>query len=123
MAKKKILLVEDEKDMAYAIEMQFSGSGYEVISALGGREGLNKARKEKPDLIVLDLMLPELDGYKICRMLKFDSKYKHIPIILFSSRAQEEDVRMGMEAGADLYLAKSHDPEILLKKVKEFLKD
>ncbi len=113
--------MEDEKDMAYAVKMQLEGAGYQVISVSDGREGLNKARKEKPDLIILDLMLPGLDGYKICRMLKFDSKYKHIPIILFSARAQEEDVRMGMEVGADFYMKKSYDPEVLLEKVKELL--
>lgn len=89
--KKRILLIEDEKDMAYAVTLQLEAKGYEVIAAFDGRDGLDKARTKKPDLIILDLMLPKIDGYKVCRMLKFDNKYKNIPIILFTARAQDSD--------------------------------
>lgn len=121
--KKKILLVEDETDMAYAVTLQLESSGYEVIPAADGKEGLEKARKEKPDLIILDIMLPKLDGYKVCRMLKFDEKYKHIPIILFTARAQESDKKMGQEVAADAYVTKLFDPPVLLIKIKELLKE
>lgn len=119
--KKKILLVEDEKDMAYAVTLQLEAKGYEVITASDGREGLEKARIKKPDLIILDLMLPKIDGYKVCRMLKFDNKYKHIPIILFTARAQDSDKKTGKEVGADAYITKPFEPSALLNKIYELL--
>ena len=88
MPKKRILLIEDEADMVYALTLQLEAINCEVLSAADGQTGLDMARKEKPDLIILDLMLPKMDGYKICRMLKFDEKYKKIPIIMFTARAQ-----------------------------------
>lgn len=122
MAKEKILLVEDEEDMAYALEMQLDNAGFEVIKAVDGKEGLDKARSQNPDLIILDLMLPKLDGYRVCRMLKFDAKYEKIPIIFLTARAQKEDLRTGIEVGADAYLNKSCRPEVLIDKIKVLLK-
>lgn len=119
--KKRILLVEDEKDMAYAVTLQLEAKGYEVITASDGREGLDKAHTRKPDLIILDLMLPKLDGYKVCRMLKFDNKYKDIPIILFTARAQESDKKTGKEVGADAYITKPFEPSVLLGTISELL--
>lgn len=119
--KKKILLVEDEKDMAYAVTLQLEAKGYEVITASDGREGLDMARTKKPDLIILDLMLPKIDGYKVCRMLKFDDKYMKIPIILFTSRAQGSDKKTGKEVGADAYITKPFEPSVLLDKIYELL--
>ena len=123
MEKKKILVVEDEQDMVYAVKLLLEGSGYEVIAAGDGQEGLAKARREKPDLILLDLMLPKIDGYKVCRMLKFDAKYNKIPVIMFTARAQEKDKEMGRQVGADVYYTKPFQPEVLLEKIKELLKD
>ena len=119
--KKIILLVEDEEDMAYAVTLQLEAKGYEVIAASDGREGLDKARMKKPDLIILDLMLPKIDGYKVCRMLKFDDKYKNIPIILFTARAQDSDKKVGKEVGADAYITKPFEPSVLLDKIRELL--
>lgn len=123
MPKKRILLVEDEKDLVYAVTLQLEASNYEVIPAYDGKEALDKARKVKPDLIILDLMLPKIDGYKVCRMLKFDQKYRKIPIIMFTARAQESDKKLGEEVGADAYITKPFEPQVLLKKIKEFLKE
>ena len=120
-SKKRILLVEDEKDMAYAVTLQLEAKGYEVIAASDGHEGLEKARVKKPDLIILDLMLPKIDGYKVCRMLKFDSKYNNIPIILFTARAQDADKKIGREVGADAYITKPFEPKALLDKIRELL--
>ena len=122
MNKTRILLVDDEEDMVYAVKMQLEALGFEVLTAADGQEGLNKARRENPDLIILDVMLPKLYGYNVCRMLKFDSKYKHIPIILFTSRVQKEDQKIGLEVGADAYICKPFDPQALLDKIKELLK-
>ncbi|MBL7151281.1 MAG: response regulator [Candidatus Omnitrophica bacterium] len=121
--KKRILLVDDEAQLVEMVKMRLEASGYEVLSAFDGQEALDKARKEKPDLIILDLMLPKIDGYKVCRMLKFDEKYKNIPIILFSARAQETDVKLGKEVGADAYITKPFDPPSLLEKIKELLQE
>ena len=121
MNKKKILLVDDEQDMVYAVKMQLEAEGFRVLTAPDGQEGLDKARKEKPDLIILDLMLPRIDGYKVCRMLKFDEKYKNIPVIIYTARAQEADEKLGYEVGADAYMTKPFDPKKLLAKINELL--
>ena len=121
MGKKRILLVDDEKDLIETLTFRLEANGYEVIKAYDGQDGLEKARKEKPDLMILDLMLPKMDGYKVCRMLKFDEKYKKIPIIMFTARAQESDIKIGKEVGADAYMTKPFEPQILLGKIKELL--
>ncbi|MBU1913361.1 MAG: response regulator [Candidatus Omnitrophica bacterium] len=85
------------------------------------RAGLDKAHTQKPDLIILDLMLPKIDGYKVYRMLKFDNKYLKIPVILFTSRAQASDKKIGKEVGADAYITKPFEPRILMSKIRELL--
>jgi DNA-binding response OmpR family regulator len=122
MAKKKILLVEDEADMAYAVALQLEAKNYLVLTVRDGLAGLDMARKEKPDLIILDVMLPKMDGYKVCRLLKFDEQYKDIPIIMFTARIQENDKKMGKEVGADAYITKPFDPKELLDKIDALLK-
>ncbi|MFH1191091.1 MAG: response regulator [Candidatus Omnitrophota bacterium] len=122
MAKKKILLIEDEPDMIYALTLQLELAGYEVLAAKDGQVGLDMARKEKPDLIILDLMLPKIDGLKICRMLKFDKRYMNIPIIIFTAKAQSQDIKLGQEVGADAYITKPFDTQVLLNKISELLK-
>ena len=121
MNKKRILVVDDEVDLVNLVKMRLEANGYEAVGAYDGQEGLDKAKKEKPDLVILDLMLPKMDGYKVCRMLKFDEKYKKIPIIMFTARAQESDKKMGEEVGADAYITKPFEPEVLLTKIKELL--
>jgi DNA-binding response OmpR family regulator len=119
--KKKILIVDDEKDMVDIVAIRLEAAGYEWISAFDGEEGLDKARRERPDLIVLDLMLPKLDGYKVCRMLKSDEKYRDIPIILFTAQAQKKDSDAGKEAGSDAYIVKPFEPQVLIDKIGELL--
>ena len=121
MIKKKILLVDDEKDLVETVSFRLKAFGYEVIPAYDGKEALEKAKKEKPDLIILDLMLPKIDGYKVCRMLKFDEKYKNIPVIMFTARAQESDKELGLQVGADEYITKPFDAKVLLEKIKDLL--
>jgi DNA-binding response OmpR family regulator len=121
MDKKRILIIDDENDIVYMVKVRLESSGFEVLEAYDGQAGLESARKEKPDLIILDLMLPKLDGYKVCRMLKFDEKYKHIPIIMFTARAQEDDKKTGQEVGADAYITKPFEPDLLLSKINELL--
>ncbi len=121
MAKNKILVVDDEADLVETLKVRLEVSGYDVLVAGDGQQGLKMARTENPDLLILDLMLPKLDGYRVCRMLKFDEKYKDIPIILFSARVQESDVKMGEEQGADAYVTKPFEPKALLAKIEELL--
>ncbi|MFA6358234.1 MAG: response regulator [Candidatus Omnitrophota bacterium] len=122
MDRKKILVVDDELDLVVMLSMRLEANEYQVSTAFDGQDALDKARTEKPDLIILDLMLPKIDGYKVCRMLKFDEKYKYIPIILFTARTQESDIKLGQEVGADAYLTKPFEPQVLLEKIKELIK-
>jgi len=123
MMKKRILLVEDEKDLVMAVKFRLEESNYEVSVAYDGQDGLDKARREKPDLILLDLMLPKMNGYKICGLLKSDIRYNKIPIVMFTARAQESDKALGEEVGADAYITKPFEPDILLGKIKELIKE
>jgi len=118
---KKILIVDDEEDLIDMVSLRLESYGYQVIRASDGQEGLDKARNENPDLIILDLMLPKIDGYKVCRMLKFDEKYKKIPVILFTARTQAADMKLGEEVGADAYLTKPFEPNMLLTKISQLL--
>lgn len=122
MAKKKILVVDDEADLVEMVTLRLEVNDFTVIKAYDGQTGLDLSRTEKPDLIILDLMLPKLDGYKVCRMLKFDEKYKNIPIILFTAKAQDADRELGKEVKADAYITKPFDPAVLLAKIKELIK-
>ena len=121
MDKKRILIVDDEEDILSVLKFRLEANNYEALTASDGQEGLNKARTEKPDLIILDLMLPKLDGYKVCRMLKFDESYKAIPIIMFTARVQQKDEELGKEMGADAYVTKPFEPEVLLEKIRQLL--
>ena len=118
----RVLAVDDEFEVLSAIKMRLEANNYEVILAVDGLEALYKARNNKVDLIILDLMLPKMDGYKVCRMLKFDDKYKDIPIIMLTARDKESDLKLGAEVGANAYLTKPFDNEVLLNKIKELIK-
>lgn len=119
--KKKILVVDDELDMLMVIKLRLEASGFNVVTASDGLEGLNLARKENPDLIVLDIMLPKMNGYKVARFLKFDEKFKHIPIIMLTALSRDKDRTTGVETGADAYLTKPFESEQLIATVNGFL--
>jgi len=121
MDKKRILIVDDEKDFVKGIADCLESSGYGVISAYDGLEGLEKVRSKKPDLIILDLMLPKLDGLGLCAMLKKDTRYAGIPVIMFTGRVEEKDMITGKKVGADVYMTKPQEPAKLLEKIKELL--
>jgi len=121
MSSKKILVVDDEVDLVETVRFPLEIEGYHVLVAYDGEDALSQARKENPDLILLDLMLPKLDGYKVCRLLKFDERYKHIPILMLTAKTQEKDKVIGMETGANEYITKPFDIDSLLKMVKEYL--
>ncbi|OGF97966.1 MAG: hypothetical protein A2Z06_03195 [Candidatus Glassbacteria bacterium RBG_16_58_8] len=102
----RILIVDDEEEMLKSIRLTLEGSGHECIFAMDGLEALEMARKWVPDLIILDIMLPGLDGYQVSRYLKFDSKYRHIPIIMLTAKSDEKDKRLGFEVGTNEFLRK-----------------
>jgi DNA-binding response OmpR family regulator len=114
MPVRRILVVDDEVELVKAIQIRFKQADYEVLVAYNGLEGLEKARKEKPDLIILDLILPGMDGYQVCRLLKYDDKYHDIPIIMLTAMAQHEDREWGENVGADYYMTKPFEHQVLL---------
>ncbi len=119
---KKILIVDDEEGIIKLVKMYLEHHRYEVITANDGQVGLEKAKTEKPDLIVLDLMLPKINGYKVCGLLKKDTRYAKTPVILFTAKTQEKDVKLGEEVGADAYITKPFEPEVLLSKIEELIR-
>jgi DNA-binding response OmpR family regulator len=118
---KRILVVDDVASVVMTIKKFLERHCYEVITANDGQEGLEKARTEEPDLIILDLMLPKMDGYKVCGLLKKDTRYAKTPIILFTAAAQEESIKLGQEVGADAYINKPFEPKLLLSKIEELI--
>ena len=119
--KKRILLVDDEIDIVTMIRMRLEASGFEVIVATDGKEALNAARTQSPDLIILDLMLPTMDGFHVARMLKYDARYKNIPIIMLTAKAGESDRKTGEDVGVDAFFNKPFEAEKLLAKIRELL--
>lgn len=118
---KKILIVDDERDIVETLKFILEVEGFDCIVAYDGEEALNLAKTQNPDLIVLDVMLPKINGYKVCRLLKFDSKFKHIPILMVTAKTQDEDKIIGEETGANEYVTKPFDIEMLTKLVKQYL--
>lgn len=119
---KSILIIEDEKDIVDLIEYHLKQSGFSVISALDGVTGLEKAKKKSPNLVILDLMLPEMDGKDICRSLKSNPLTQSIPILMLTAKAEETDRLIGFELGADDYVTKPFSPKELVLRVKAILR-
>jgi DNA-binding response OmpR family regulator len=117
----RILVVDDEEDLGRILKFALMAAGHQVLLAMDGAEGLRMAREESPDLILLDLMLPKIDGYKVCRMLKFDERYKHIPVVILSARTQEVDKQMARETGADLFITKPYNLNEILTTIQQLL--
>ena len=122
MAKETILIVEDEKNIAELIKYNLEQEGYLVQHASRGDAGLEQAKKNKADLIILDLMLPGLDGIEICKTLKQNEKTAAIPIIMLTAKTQESDRVVGLELGADDYVSKPFSPRELVARVKAVLR-
>ena len=118
---KKILIVDDEQDIVESLKFVLESYDYTCYCAYNGEDGLKLARDIIPDLIILDVMMPRINGYKISRLLKFDKKYKDIPILMVTARAQEEDKLIGEETGADEYITKPFDLDEVVKIVKKYL--
>jgi DNA-binding response OmpR family regulator len=121
--KKLILLVEDEITIATLMKLRLEEAGYEVITASDGFLAISFARSKKPDLILLDLMLPKLDGFTVCKLIKSSDTTKNIPIIAVTARVSPQDMERGFEVGCDAYLTKPTDFPTLLNKISELLKN
>ena len=116
--KKLVHVIEDEEDIGKLIKYNLSLEGFEVGHFISGEEGLKAVNREFPDLVLLDLMLPGIDGLEICRILKSDKKTSSIPIIMVSAKGEEEDIVKGLEIGADDYITKPFSPKVLIARVK-----
>lgn len=117
----KVLLVDDDPVILKLLQVNFEMEGFTVVTASDGAEGLEKARAESPDIVLLDIMMPKMDGLQVTRALKAEDATKAIPIILLSAKAQASDIQAGREIGADDYLTKPFDPLELLDRVNELL--
>ncbi len=118
---RKILIVDDEVYILHILDFSLGAEGYEVITAADGEEALEKARTEKPDLVVLDVMMPKVDGFEACRRLKNDPETREMPVILLTAKGREVDRKMGIEVGADDYMVKPFSPSKLIQKIESFL--
>ena len=116
--KPRILVVDDEPDLVMVLKIGLETEGYDVLTASDGEQGLALARQSVPDLLVLDLMLPRMDGYKVCRALKFDERYKKIPIFILSARSGETDRRLALELGADEFHSKPYNMRELVGRIR-----
>ena len=119
--RKKIVVVDDEVPIARMLKIRLEANGYSVFMAHDGKTGLELVHKINPNLILLDLVLPVIDGFKVCRMLKYDNNYKKIPIIMLTARSAEESRNLGQQLGADAYMTKPFEPDQLLKKIEELI--
>jgi two-component system phosphate regulon response regulator PhoB len=122
MAKEKILVIDDEEDILELIRFNLVREGYKVLCAPSGEGALRIARSEIPDLMVLDLMLPGIDGLEVTRVLKNDSKTKNIPIVMLTAKGEEADIVTGLELGADDYITKPFSPRVLVARVRAVLR-
>src|SRR3989338_9819931 len=118
MTKEKILIVEDEKDIIKMLEYNLKKEGFRTISANDGEDAIDLAMREHPDIVLLDLMLPGIDGLEVCKSLKAEKKTKDIPIIMLTAKSQESDKILGLELGADDYVTKPFSPRELLARIK-----
>lgn len=118
---KKILIVDDEQDIVETLKFMLEAQGYECFCAYDGETGLSLAKEIIPDLMILDVMMPKINGYKISRLLKYDTKYKDIPIIMVTARSQEDDKIIGQETGVNEYITKPFELDEVISKVKEYL--
>lgn len=118
---KRILIIEDDPSVLRAISYMLGKEGYDVLTALNGLVGLRKAKEENPDLLILDVMLPGIDGFEVCHRLRAESQTAQLPILMLSAKGQEADRSTGLEVGANEYLTKPVERSVLLSKIEALL--
>ncbi len=116
-----ILVIDDELDLVEMLRIKLGRAGYKVLTALNGSEAMNILAVEIPDMIILDVMIPPPDGYKVCRIIKASERYGKIPVVMLSARGMREDIAKGYEAGADYYIVKPIKLKALMRKIQEIL--
>ena len=117
----KILVVDDEPTIVRLMEFILARQGHEMIVAVNGEEALHKIRTQQPDLVLLDIMMPRIDGYEVAQQVRADPATASLPIIMLSAKAQEEDIRKGVDVGVDEYITKPFSPEHLVHVVADYL--
>lgn len=122
MARETILLVEDDEDIQELVRYNLAKEGYRVVPVMSGEDALKALRSNQPDLVVLDLMLPGLDGLEICRLMKADPKAAHVPVVMLTAKGEEADVVAGLELGAEDYITKPFSPRVLLARIRAVLR-
>jgi two-component system phosphate regulon response regulator PhoB len=122
LAKETILIIEDEKDIAEILEYNLKKEGYKTFAADTGEDGLKKIKKDNPDLIILDLMLPGIDGFDVCRQLKSDKKTSSIPILMLTAKSEDTDIITGLELGADDYVTKPFSPKVIIARIRAIIR-
>ena len=122
MSKEQILIIEDDEDITELLKYNLTREGYRVASVTSGEESLEAVKANVPDLILLDLMLPGLDGLEVCRLLKRDAQTSQIPIIMVTAKGEEVDIVTGLELGADDYITKPFSPKVLLARVRTVIR-
>ena len=120
--RKKILIVEDEKDILQLVKLYLEKEGFRTASAMTGTDGLRLVKTEHPDLIILDLMLPEMDGLEVCKRIRLNQDTALLPILMLTAKAEESDTVIGLELGADDYVTKPFSPKALVARVKALLR-
>lgn len=118
---KKILIVDDEPGILMSLEFLMKKEGYEIFIARDGREAIEIVKNESPAALILDIMMPEVDGFEVCEFVKRNEKTSHIKVIFLTAKSKDSDIQKGLAAGADLYLTKPFSTKELVKKVKEIL--
>lgn len=121
--KKRILIVDDNPQLVKSLQFRLHAAGHETLVAADGDEGLRLARECLPDLILLDVMLPKIDGFTVCRLLKYDRTYENLPIILLTARGQSKDLQIGKEIGADAYVIKPFSWDSLQILIEQLLQN
>jgi len=122
MSKAKILVVDDEEDIRELVALNLAPEGFDVLPCDTGECALDTARRKQPDLVILDLMLPGIDGSEVCKTLKGDTKTKHIPIVMLTAKGEEADIVTGLEIGADDYVTKPFSGKVLVARVRRLLR-
>ncbi len=118
MAKETILIIEDDRDILELVDYNLSKEGYKTICLTSGEQAVNIAKSKTPNLILLDLMLPDLDGLEVCKLIKNDPKTSHIPIVMLTAKGEESDIVTGLELGADDYITKPFSVKVLIARIR-----
>ena len=122
MEKKKILVVDDEPDLVEFVKLRLEANNYDVLVAEDGEQALEVMAKTTPDLILLDIVLPKMDGHKVCEVIKKDPKFANIPVLMLTAKDREEDIKLAKKCGAEGYMIKPFDAQVLLFDIKSLLK-